>query len=234
MPLPNPIHAARRTLARTPLAPGRRFARWLELSERADLLRIGSDYGGWTVPEALIEPEWICYCAGVGDDISFDLGLIDRFGCEVFALDPTPAAARHVAGQRIADPRFHFLPVGLWSEDRMLDFYAPAEGDSNYSAVNLQRTRQKIEAPVKSLTTLMAELGHERLDLLKLDIEGAEYEALGPVLEGRVRPAVLLVEFHRTGSLAPVKSTVTRLRSQGYRPVARRGYDVTMVIRDLD
>ena len=34
----------------------------------------------------------IGHSGGVGEDASFDLGIIERFGCSVFAFDPTPRA----------------------------------------------------------------------------------------------------------------------------------------------
>ena len=40
----------------------------------------------WFLPSAEIIPSSICYCAGVGEDISFELGLIEQFGARVFAL----------------------------------------------------------------------------------------------------------------------------------------------------
>lgn len=56
------------------------------------LEKIGSSYGGWIVPIQLIKPDWIFYSAGVGEDITFALGIIERFSCHVFAFDPTPRA----------------------------------------------------------------------------------------------------------------------------------------------
>lgn len=225
------LQRIREFAARAPIAPGRRFARWLEVYPRDDLVRIGSEYGGWTVPESLIEAHWICYCAGVGDDVTFDLGLIERFGCSVWAFDPTPAAAHHVRELQSPDPRFHFVPYGVWSTDQMIPFFRPKEGDSNYSAVNLQGTRSRLSAPVRSLTSLMHELGHNHIDLLKLDVEGAEYEALAPVLAGAVNPSVLCVEFHKTEGLSLMKQTVTRLEQAGYLAVHREDYDVTLIGR---
>src|SRR2546423_4738348 len=32
------------------------------------LQKIGTAYGGWVVPAALVKPDWICYCGGVGED----------------------------------------------------------------------------------------------------------------------------------------------------------------------
>ena len=44
--------------------------------------------GGWTVPAEAIAPGAICYCAGVGEDVSFDLALIEKHACEVFSIRP--------------------------------------------------------------------------------------------------------------------------------------------------
>ena len=42
----------------------------------------------------------------------------------------------------------------------------------------------------------MSKLGHDRLDLLKMDIEGAEYEVLDAFLAAPKQMDQLLVEFH--------------------------------------
>ena len=68
----------------------------------AGLVRIGSDYGGWIVPTSLLSRDSVCYCVGVGEDISFDLGLIRQFRCQIYAFDPTPRAKAFV---ELADRR---------------------------------------------------------------------------------------------------------------------------------
>src|SRR3546814_13770280 len=68
--------------------------------------------------------DWVCYAGGVGVDVTFDLGIIDRFGCQVFAFDPTPRAIAYVADHAKEVKKFHFMPVGLWSEAATLRFYA--------------------------------------------------------------------------------------------------------------
>lgn len=42
---------------------------------RDDLVRLGSDYGGWWVPAGDVKPDVVAYCAGAGEDITFDLAL---------------------------------------------------------------------------------------------------------------------------------------------------------------
>src|SRR5690606_25746429 len=54
--------------------------------------KLGTRYGGWYVPSDLLNAQSICYCIGAGEDISFDIELINRFDCHVYTFDPTPRA----------------------------------------------------------------------------------------------------------------------------------------------
>ena len=54
---------------------------------RYGLIDMGSSYGGWLMPQGLIEASWVCYCVGAGGDISFDLELIDRYGARIRSID---------------------------------------------------------------------------------------------------------------------------------------------------
>ena len=46
------------------------------------------------------------------------------------------------------------------------------------SSANLFETDQFIEVPARTLASLTRELGHPHIDLLKFDLEGAEYEVV--------------------------------------------------------
>lgn len=158
--------------------------------------------------------------------MSFDLELIARVGCQVWAFDPTPRAIAFVS--RLDEPSLHFHPCALWSSDVALPFFVPAdERHVSHSLVNLGKTSDSIEVPCRSLPSIMQELGHERIDLLKLDIEGAEYEVLGSL--GDLRPRILCVELHRTVDLSTMLSLV---RSLPYDPVHVERWDVTLVARE--
>ena len=201
------------------------------------LERIGSAYGGWTVPLQLLDRDSIVFLAGVGEDASFDLGLIDRTGCIVHAFDPTPKAAAYAA--TIRESRFRFEPVGVWDADELQRFYAPADlKHVSHSIVNLQRTNTWFEAPCKSVKSLLRERGSDRIDLLKLDIEGAEYRVLDGMLRDGILPGILCVEFdelHHPVDAAfrsRIRSAVDRLVERGYllTHVERSG-NYTLVLR---
>lgn len=202
----------------------------LRPSARHDLVKLGNAYGGWVVPTSLFSNSSICYCIGVREDITFDLALIERFGCQVFAFDPTPRAIQHVEATTSGIDHFHFYPVGLWSANERCKFFAPKNPHHvSHSIVNLQGTAEYFEAECKRLSDIMAELGHESLDLLKLDIEGAEHEVLDSLLEDNIQIRVLRVEFHQPASLFSIIGMVRRLIQAGHRLVKLDGWNFTFV-----
>jgi FkbM family methyltransferase len=206
------------------------FGRAVHARERPALTRLGSGYGGWVVPEDLIEGDWVVYSAGIGTDTSFDEALIARFGTDVFGFDPIDTAASHAREVVARQPRFHFRQVAVWSEDGEIDLFAPEdESHTSFSISDMQHTDRAVRTPARRLSTLMDELGHDRIDLLKLDVEGAEYAVLDDLLKGGLRPPVLCVEYHRTTTMEHMIGGVRRAEAAGYRVVHVHRSDVTFV-----
>jgi hypothetical protein len=86
---------------------------------------------------------------------------------------------------------------------------------------------------VRRLSTLMRELGHDAVDVLKLDIEGGEYEVLDDLLRERLPVRQLLVEFHHNFPAIPFARTEAALRAlkgAGYElfHVSERGLEVSL------
>jgi len=75
----------------------------------------------------------------------------------------------------------------------------------------------------------MAEFGHATPDLLKLDVEGAEYEALKSLLEKAVLPRILMIDFDVPVSPARIHGAVQQLRQRGYSLVAIELLNYTFV-----
>ena len=57
------------------------------------------------------------YCAGVGNDVTFDIALVENYGYEVWAFDPTPNVIDAVPHWNTSD-QWHFESVGLWDRAR--------------------------------------------------------------------------------------------------------------------
>lgn len=185
------------------------------------LERLGSDYGGWFVPRE-ISSNWVVYSLGIGQDASFDRAVIERHGVTVHGFDPTPTAVAYVTEWRTTPPilteRFNFTPVGVWDSDCTLRFYEPKTRGwvGSYSALNLQGTDRYIEVPCRTLLTLMGERGHRHIDLLKMDIEGAEYRVLNAMIEHDTPVHWLCVEFDQPVPLATTRAMIKRLNGRGF------------------
>jgi hypothetical protein len=77
-----------------------------------------------------------------------------------------------------------------------------------------------IEVPAFCLSSIATRLGHARIDLLKMDIEGAEYEVLEELLASPIKPNQLLIEFHHrfpTIGLEKTADMIRRLQMAGYK-----------------
>ena len=185
------------------------------------LERHGSEYGGWVICRQTLNRKSCVYSVGIGEDVSFDLSLIHSYGVEVYGFDPTPRSIAWVAGQALP-AGFHFLPYGLAAVDGVRRFYAPVERQHvSYSMVEGARgvSGESTEAEVRSLRSLMAMTGHERIDLLKMDIEGAEYDVIEALVSQEMPIRQLLVEFHHSTVQDGVERTrraLWLLRRAGY------------------
>jgi FkbM family methyltransferase len=203
--------------------------RILTIGAREDLVRLGSGYGGWWVPRSVLAPGAVAYCAGAGEDVTFDLALLEH-GVRVTTFDPTPRSVSYVDSLKIENERFRFVPVGWWNDDTEIDVYAPRDpAHVSYSALDLQGTGRSITVPSRRVATLARELGDTKLDLIKMDIEGAEMVVIPDILSNGPFPLVLCVEFDKVRPLRDVISLVRRVKRAGLRPVHSEGRNVTFV-----
>jgi FkbM family methyltransferase len=181
---------------------------------RAAKVHLGNEYASWCVFPSALGEHSVVYSFGVGEDISFDLGLIQRFGMQVHAFDPTPRSCKWIRTQSLPE-KFVFHNFGIGPVDGSAAFYAPDNPNFvSYSVVARGAgTTEAVEAPVYSLRTIMGMLGHNRVDLLKMDIEGAEYEVIGDLVASGISVKQLLVEFHHRWPEVGVKKTKEALRA---------------------
>ncbi len=208
---------------------------------RCSLLRVGgrpgADYGAWTLCPDGLAPDSVVYSFGIGNDISFDLDLIRRYGVRVYAFDPTPASHRWLATQATPDA-FVVHDYGLADYDGTAPFYVPAHPEHvSHSMLSASHTRDEaLEVPVHRLGTVMAMLGHTHIDLLKMDIEGTEYAAIADLTASDLDVRQLLVEFHhRFDTVSPERTAeaVRSLAAAGFQiaHVSPRGEEYTFVRR---
>jgi len=96
----------------------------------------GSEYGGYFVVPDGLNSDAVVYSFGVGEDVSFDLSLINQYGLSVFAFDPTPKSVAWLGGQ-VLPPQFHHYAHALGTADGVATFFEPK--DPNHVSHSLVR-----------------------------------------------------------------------------------------------
>ncbi len=184
---------------------------------------IGSKYGGYSVPRGLLNENSIVYSFGLGEDATFDIGLSEMYGCEVHIFDPTPRSKIFYESKLKNYPKLKYYEFGLWDKDTEVKFYEPADKTHvSHSIGNLQHTEQFFQGKVKRLKTIMKMLGHTEISLLKIDIEGAEYEVIPDMAIMMILPKIICLEFHKRKDIVSPDGVVAILKYVGYELVLQR------------
>ena len=196
---------------------------------------LGTEYGGHAVALEGLNADSICFSVGLGEDVSFDLELIERTGLTIHGYDPTPRSLEWLARQDLPS-EFHVHPEGIATYDGQASF-VPPKNPAHISHTILERTEcqgEPITVEVRRLETLAREVGVTRIDVLKLDVEGIEYEVNEDVLSPPLEIGQLLVEYHHQFKEIPARRTmesIALLRSHGFLTyhVAPNGRDLSFV-----
>ncbi len=208
----------------------KRFLLWssgqvkhLKCSAEVKKIWYGNEYGGFYLCPDYIHSQSICYSFGIGEDISFDQAIIENHNCLVYGFDPTPKAILWVKDQTKTVPsKFIFYEYGIGDKTGPKDFFLPQNIEHVSGSYVLQKNvnpRRKVKVELKSLTDIVKELGHKKIDVQKIDIEGAEYEVLGGILESSIFIDQILIEFHdrffEDGRQKTIRA-VEKLKEHGY------------------
>jgi FkbM family methyltransferase len=191
----------------------------------------------------------IVYDFGIRENPEFGKTLLGApFYCKVYAFDPSPITREFYASPQSAHLRnhpnytlFHYGAGGLdgsvrlneydWGQVSIIRF--PLEVQKNCSSTSAGNCAldlhpyqlQTFMLPVRTLDTIMKELGHDHVDILKLDVEGSEYAFLEHALEhdNLRNVSQLSVEWHHYdfdsryggGSVSSINAIVALLQEQG-------------------
>jgi FkbM family methyltransferase len=176
--------------------------------------RAGDTKDGKTLLSYLIsEHAWM---AGVNSgnhvmpgDIVLDCGAhvgvftdtaLRRGASKVVAIEPDPTnleCLRRNFPSEIASGRVIIVPKGVWNRDQIITLYIGA-GNSGENSMVLDQNKGKVEVPVTTVDHIVEALHLPRVDFIKMDIEGAEREALRGATQTLARffPELMLDSYH--------------------------------------
>ena len=140
-------------------------------------------------------------------DCGANVGLYTRHALDkgaklVVAIEMAPESLdclRRNMAKDIADGRVVVYPKGVWNKDDELQLSSGSEWASTASSVALNRGAQGPKVPLTTIDKLVAELKLPSVDFVKMDIEGAEMEALQGAVETvrRFHPRMAISLEHR-------------------------------------
>lgn len=159
----------------------------------------GNDYGGFYLcPDHLNSNSIVC-SFGIGQDISFDSGVIEKFDCNIFAFDPTPKSISWLKNNELLPKKFKYFQYGLGLKSEIVEFYLP-KNPSHVSGSFIKQSNvddNQVEfLEMKSWNDIVEDLDFDKIDVLKLDIEGSEYEVIESILSSGIYIKQILIEFH--------------------------------------
>lgn len=209
---------------------------WFKEEVSIPKVTYGTDYGGWTITPSLVNADSIVYSFGIGHDASWDIGMIEQHGCKVYAFDPTPDLDQWIAAQGY-DPRFIFDLRGLAGFDGQVEIRSQSTDEQTSGTIlgsaDLGVDTKGTSIEVRKIKTLADELGHSHIDVLKMDIEGAEFDAIPDILASGITVDQILIEFHPyfTNGVSRWKTNLEQLNKAGYRlfDVSRRALELGFI-----
>lgn len=180
----------------------------------------GNSYGGFFVIPDLLNEDSVVYSFGIGKDISFDRKLMSKHNCRVYGFDPTPKSIEYIQSLP-KDRLFSFYDYGISTKTGIEKFFLPKNERAVSASISLNQfvnEEKYIKVKMKSFADITKDLGHKIIDVVKMDIEGAEYEVLETLLDTKVAINQLLIEFHDRFYPGEIKSRrITELlNKQGF------------------
>jgi len=204
---------------------------WNEFLLPREYIRLGTKYGGWWIDAKKIKQPALLIDCGLGEDISFPIEFIKKFGGHVIGVETNPRSLEYC--RNIAPENMTILPMAFWKEaNQTVTFHLPrpqdqlptgADGVSG-SLIDTHEyviDGEKLSIKTTSLSDLLDKAGKPRCDILKMDIEGAEYEVLDELIKSKQLALAdqILIEFHHNvthHTEQETQETTTRIINMGY------------------
>jgi FkbM family methyltransferase len=189
----------------------------------------------WMLPFNLAEQEHHVYGSGrhavqPGDvvlDCGAGVGVYTRAALArgarlVVAIEPLPenveCLRRNFAGE-VAGGKVVIYPKGVWDKEDLLTIkVVPGIHTSGSFAMDFEGAQPALKLPLTTIDNLVDELKLARVDYIKMDIEGAEQQAVLGARETlrRFRPRMALCTYHRAEDPERIPELV-RAAWPGYR-----------------
>ena len=164
---------------------------------------------------------------GCAEDADLSKLLINKYNLKCYGIDPTKKHSEELLKlQNSSNNLFEYHQYAITTKDECLTFYESNINQSgslisnHINVTNNNITKYKVQG--MSLPSLFKKLDLEKIDLLKLDIEGAEYNLLDAInINDLDKVDQIFIEFHHHAipefSQLDTKKSVKRISSFGFK-----------------
>lgn len=171
---------------------------------------------GHTFIPSMIGPDSTVLDLGANEGL-FSHSMNSRYRCRCVAVEPTP----ELAGRIRSRGGVEVIESAAAARDGVATFHiASCSQASSLRDLSDNVVLRELSVETRSLKTLMTDSGIDSLDLLKMDIEGAESEVLMSAPDSLLRRIKQIsVEFHRfcgLTSLSDLESVKAKLLGCGF------------------
>jgi len=188
------------------------------------------DYGIALLPETILQTDALCYSVGVGEDVDFERRLSGESRARQWLFDPTPRSIRFMGRSEGKISRAVFLPIGVWKQDTRMRFHAPRSAlHVSHSITESVGNNDGFDAECRTVRSLMKELGHASLQLIKLNVEGAEDQIIESMLQDGIRPDAIITTWEGRDAFRKAIRWTHRLHEAGWDFAGRKGWYFTYV-----
>lgn len=211
------------------------------------------EYGGKFLPGDLNMTEsGVCISAGAGEDISFECELARLYNYSIVITDPTPRAITHYKnlcemtekGKKMSIDnseemfyevtketlgRIVYCEYGLSDESKKKRFYYPENPEWVSCSEFTRKEGDYFIADCLSYLDFLqrCHINPKDVKILKMDIEGSEYEVIKNIIDNNILPDILIFEVYKLPgkSLYFLISLLRNLKKAGMKLVFIKDYD---------
>ncbi len=154
----------------------------------------------------------------VGANIgAFSVSMATEYHCQCFAIEPSPETFEKIP----ADNRLRKYCLAIAGSPGEVDLHIGEGSESTtLHRAGGERFLATIRMPARALDEFCRSTGIDRIDVLKMDIEGEELAVLNSCGDDFLRSVgQVTVEFHEwngQGTVADVRGIIRRMRSLGF------------------
>lgn len=124
--------------------------------------------------------------------------IVERYDPVIYAFEPNPKSFALLRQKAVNNPKLQPMPYGLGGEDLTVDFTLNGLGSSMCDERSSHSDVPRIKVEIAAIDRIWKELRLGQVDLMKINIEGAEFPLFDRMITANLLNKVgcFMIQFH--------------------------------------